>query len=87
MFENAQINQLQAISCAFFGAGDRDRTGDIQLGKLTFPLVHFSISPRITYLSGNSFIFNMMRWLHKAHILHRLHILSCISEDSGQYGQ
>ena len=24
-----------------FGAGDRDRTGDIQLGKLTLPLVSF----------------------------------------------
>ncbi len=29
------------LSCDLHGAGDRDRTGDIQLGKLTLPFCHF----------------------------------------------
>ncbi len=28
--------RISSASCRFSGAGDRDRTGDIQLGKLTF---------------------------------------------------
>ena len=69
------------------GAGDRDRTGDIQLGKLTFPLASFSITLRIRNLSRNPFIINMMQELNRVHTLHRLNILSCISVNSGQYGQ
>ena len=70
-----------------FGAGDRDRTGDIQLGKLTFPFARFAISYRIRHLSSNLFICNMMQDDNRVHTLHSLHILSHISVDFGQYGQ
>ena len=53
------------------GAGDRDRTGDIQLGKLTFPLAGLTISFQIRHLSRKPFILNSMGRLTRVHILRR----------------
>jgi hypothetical protein len=49
------------------GAGDRDRTGDIQLGKLTIPSAHFLISFRLSYLPRKRFILIDMLDLHASH--------------------
>jgi hypothetical protein len=53
--------------CAKVGAGDRDRTGDIQLGKLTIPSAHFLISFRLSYLPRKRFILIDMLDLHASH--------------------
>jgi hypothetical protein len=54
-------------SCKENGAGDGDRTRDIQLGKLAFyfPEIHnfFQIQP----VANNSNYFNPLRSSHKAH--------------------
>ena len=69
------------------GAGDRDRTGDIQLGKLTFPKVARSKILKILSLRVSILFVIQMQWTHKTHMLPILHIRSPVAIDFGQYGQ
>jgi hypothetical protein len=69
------------------GAGDRDRTGDIQLGKVTLPFARRGkIFKNLEYAHKHPTLMEMRGW-YKAHISLHLHVLSPISVNYGQYGQ
>jgi hypothetical protein len=66
-------------------AGDRDRTGDIQLGKLTLPSASRSTAFISTIYVNKPFLLNNMEPLTKVHIdCGVFHILSHFSVGFGQ---